>query len=137
MTQRSPKSRFATLAASGGGEAVNRTSGLPRGPRRIARFAFRPGLQAGVQLADLDRSNPDTATSAAAVAATSAAAAPSSAASAAVAAAATPSSAAVSATSTPAAAAAAVSAAAVSVRGKLNAGRMCSGLFLIEDIEGR
>ena len=97
---------------------------------RGSRFAGANKLRA---LADLDRSDPDTAASAAAVAATSAAAAPpgaASAASAAVSAAAAPSSAAVSAT-TPTAAAAAVS-----VRGKLYAGRMCSGLFPIEDVEG-
>jgi hypothetical protein len=84
-------------------------------------------------LADPERSNPDTAASTAAVAATSAAAAPSSAASAtsAAASAAAPSSAVpattVTATTVPAT---------VPVARELYAERMCSGVFLVEDIEG-
>jgi hypothetical protein len=70
-------------------------------------------------LADPDRSEPDTAAAAAAITATATAAAPSGAASA----------------STAAVSAAAASAAAVSVA--MYARRTCSGLFLIEDIEGR
>jgi hypothetical protein len=76
-------------------------------------------------LADPDRSDPDTAAAAAAITATATAAAPSGAASAPAAA-----------MSAASAATAAVSAAAVSVGRKLDAGRMCSSVLLIEDIEG-
>jgi TPP-dependent trihydroxycyclohexane-1,2-dione (THcHDO) dehydratase len=75
-------------------------------------------------LADLDRSDPETAAATAAITATPTAAAPPGAASAAASAA--------------AAAASAVPATAVpTFGGELYAGRMCSGVFLVEDIESR
>ena len=127
-----------------------------RGTRLICKKAkcknaWRTGLDHAYVdglLADPERSNIDTAASAAAVAATSAAAAPSSAASAtsAAASAAAPSSAASAAVSaaapTSAVPATAVPATAVPatayvpVARELYAGRMCSGVFLVENIEG-
>jgi hypothetical protein len=111
------------IGASAGEEVPTPTT-----PPLLA-LAGKSAFQIRCSLADLNRSNPHTAASAAAVAATSAPATSSSAASAAAAAAAV----AAAAASAPRMATAAVSA----LGGELYAGRMCSGDFLVEDIEGR
>jgi hypothetical protein len=102
-----------------------------RGPRNEPLLIGRPDVvlldRRDGLLADPDRSEPETAAATAAITATPTAAAPpgaASAASAAVSAAAAPSSA-VAATAVP------------TLGGELYSGRMCSGVFLVEDIEGR